>query len=267
MSPAGDGVFLHTTAWRLLKKGGNLGIAIAPHGDFRHSREVRRFPFVSDLGKKEVVGWTYRWLAADRFVYLGVLQFFYGSTNPDTFYTGQEVMQVHLIDDSTANFTAVPGTDWASSVAVDGDSTAIYYTIGGDSIVYRRHLNTGIVDTVHNFGSGRVVRDVSVRGTKLAAIVGDSIIFGFETAQNGWVQRDEGGSISVVDLTTGLETTFSLTPMWLFRHPEIDPTGTRLVVEAQPFAYPVPPSVFTSNSTNHRADLWLFALDEAPLGP
>jgi hypothetical protein len=120
---------------------------------------------------------------------------------------------------------------------------------------------------VHNFGFRRVARDVSVRGNKLVAIVGDSTIFSFEPPHDGWVQRDEGGGIAVLDLTTHAEVYFDLAPLTLFRHPEISPDGHRLVVEAQPFAFPVLKPLSDFNADNHRADLWLFSLDEAPLGP
>lgn len=268
VGPDGRAVFIHTTGWRQTKKTGFPRIGLATDYDFQHSRTVRTLPFISSSGKQQVVGWTFRWTAPDQLVYLGVLEFFQGSTFlPDTFFTGQEVMQLHLVDDSTSTFTVVPGTEWASSVAVGDDSTKIYYTIGGDSLVYRRDLVSGAVDTVHNFGSGRVARDVSVRGTTLAAIVGDSIIFSYEDAHAGWVQRDEGGSLSVVDLTTGDERNYSLSPVRLFRHPELSPDGTRLVVEVQPFAYPVREALSDYNANNHRADLWLFSLTEGPLGP
>jgi len=47
----------------------------------------------------------------------------------------------------------------------------------------------------------------------------------------------------------------------LFRHPVISPDGSRMVVEVQPFApvHSEPDSDF--NAPNHRADLWLFALE------
>ncbi len=268
VSPTGDVAFIHTTGWRNTKKTGYPRIALADGWDFQRSRVVRTLPFISPSGHPQVLGWTFRWLAADRVAYLGVLEYFQGSTFlPDTFFTGQEVMLVHLIDDSTSNFTVVPGTEYASSVAVGDDSNSVYYTLGGDSIVYRRHLASGAVDTVHNFGYGRVARDVSVRGTTLAAVVGDSVVFRYEAAHDSWIQRDEGGSLSVVDLTTGVEVYHTRSPIWLFRHPEISPDGTRLVVEVQPFAFPVLDVFSDYNATNHRADLWLFSLEEGPLGP
>ena len=176
-------------------------------------------------------------------------------------------MDLQLVGDSLLSLTVVPGTTYASSVALADDSTTIYYTLGGDSLVYRRNLTTGIVDTAHNFGYGRVARDVSVRGTTLAAIVGDSIIWSFEDAHQQWVQRDEGGGVVIVDLTDGSEVEYSLSPLTLFRHPELSPDGTRLVVEAQPFAYPRLEVNADYNALNHRADLWIFSLVEGPLAP
>jgi hypothetical protein len=74
------------------------------------------------------------------------------------------------------------------------------------------------------------------------------------------VQRDEGGDLVFVNLTSGASTVFAGDTV-LFRHPAISPDGRRLVVEVQPYApvHAEPDSEF--NATNHRADLWLFALD------
>jgi Tol biopolymer transport system component len=268
VSPSGDAVFIHTTGWRLLKKTGTPRIERARGFDFAHAQVVRTLPFISSTGKQQVLGWTFRWRSEHELVYLGVLEFFQGSTFfPDTFFTGQEVMMLNLIDDSTSNLTVVPGTEWASSVAVGDDSTTIYYTLGGDTRVYRRDLNRGVVDTVHDFGPGRIARDVSVRGDLLAAVVGDSVIFSYEVAHDGMVQRDEGGSLAVVDLTTGIERTYTQSPIRLFRHPEISPDGTLLAVEVQPYAIPSLTVRSDFNADNHRADIWLFSLTEGPLGP
>ena len=81
------------------------------------------------------------------------------------------------------------------------------------------------------------------------------------------LKREEGGSLAVVDLTTGAERNFSLSPIKLFRHPEIGPDGTLLAVEVQPYAVPTLTVLSDFNADNHRADIWLFSLTEGPLGP
>jgi hypothetical protein len=156
-------------------------------------------------------------------------------------------------------FSVLAGTDYASSVSLSEEPGVVYYTLGGDSRVFRRALAGGDVSVVHDFGAGNIVRDVQVRGTTLVAVVGRSVLYRFEDA-HGFVQRDEGGDLALVDLSSGGTSLFS-TDTVLFRHPVISPDGSRVVVEVQPFA-PVhadPDSEF--NATNHRADLWLFDLD------
>ena len=269
VGPDGRAYYVHTTAWNRALKYGYPRRELVHQLDFEHGTTLRTLPFYTSSGRQELATWTPRWLGPDRIAYLGVLEFWEGETfAPDTFFTGEEVMLLQLAGDTIGSLTVVPGTDYASSVAADpaADPDAIYYTIGGDSLVYRRHLTGGTVDTVHNFGSGHIVRDVSVRGNTLAAIVGDSVVFQDEAA-HGWVQRDEGGDIAVVDLTTGAEVTYGRAPIWLFRHPEISPDGKRLVVEVQPFAYPVLGPIKDYDATNHRADLWLFSLEDPPLHP
>jgi hypothetical protein len=267
--PGGRTYFVRTTAWNRALKYGYPRMEIVHNYDFEHGHTLRTLPFITGSGRQELATWTPRWLTPDKIAYLGVLEFWEGeSFAPDTFFTGQEVMLLQLAGDSAVSFAVVPGTDFASSVSADPavDPDAIYYTLGGDSIVYRRHLTSGVVDTVHNFGAGRVVRDVSVRGNTLAAIIGDSIIWVDDTVHD-WTQRDEGGDIVVVDLVTGNETLYSRAPVWLFRHPEISPDGKLLVVEVQPFAYPVGGPEIDYDAINHRADLWLFSLEEPPLHP
>lgn len=265
--PGGRTYFVRTTSWNQSLKYGNVRIELAHDYDFEHGKIASTLPFYTSSGRQELATWTPRWLTPDKIAYLGVLEFWEGeSFAPDTFFTGEEVMLLQLAGDTAGSFTVVPGTDYASSVAIDGDPDIIYYTIGGDSLVYRRHLASGVVDTVHNFGAGRVARDVSVRGNTLVAIVGDSVVFQNEAA-HGWVQRDEGGAIAVVDLTTGAEVTYDRSTDWLFRHPEISPDGKRLVVEVQPWAPPVLGPQKQYNAVNHRADLWLFSLVDPPLHP
>ena len=200
-----------------------------------------------------------QWLGNDSLVYLAEQLFYEGSTFfPDTFFTGLDVMLLDLASGGPV-YTVIPGTDYASSVAVSEQPGVIYYTLGGDSRVFRRMLSTGDVSTIFDFGPGNIVRDAQVHGSKLVAVVGGSVLYRFEDP-HGNVQRDEGGNLAFVDLGTGSVTTFA-TDTVLFRHPMISPDGRRVVVEVQPFApvHAEPNSEF--NATNHRADLWLFSLE------
>jgi hypothetical protein len=191
-------------------------------------------------------------------VYLAELLFYEGSTFlPDTFYTGVDAVLLDLAGAEPV-FNVIPGTDYASSVSLGDDRASLYYTLGGDSRVFRRALSGGAVEVVHDFGSGEIVRDVQVRGTTLVGVVGRSVLYRNEDA-HGYVQRDEGGNLAFVDLVSGATSLFVGDGV-LFRHPMISPDGTLMVVEVQPFApvHPEPDSDF--NAPNHRADLWLFEL-------
>jgi hypothetical protein len=199
-----------------------------------------------------------QWIGPDTLVYLAEQLFYEGSTfYPDTFYTGLDVV---LLDLSAApRFEVVPGTDYASGVAVSSQGDAIYYTLGGDSRVFQRVLSTGAVGVVHDFGTGTIARDPAVLGNRLVAVVGGSVLYRFEDA-HGFVQRDEGGNLAVVDLSTQVESRFAPDSV-LFRHPVISPNGGRIVIETQPFDTVHHQAISDFNAPNHRADLWLFGLD------
>jgi hypothetical protein len=200
-----------------------------------------------------------QWIGADSLVYLAEQLFYEGSTFfPDTFYTGLDVV---LLDLSSAEprFEVISGTDYASAVDVSDDGRAIYYTLGGDSRVFQRDLSSGAVTTIYDFGPGNIARDVQIRGNRLVAVVGRSVLYRFEDA-NGNVQRDEGGDLAMVDLETLASTLFT-TDSVLFRHPMISPDGSRVVVEVQPFDTVHHQVVSEYNASNHRADLWLFATE------
>lgn len=220
-------------------------------------RRLKQLPYLAPSGRGHSILAYVEWLDADRFVYLGQLIVYEGSSLfTDTTITGQDVMLARLVADSV-ELEAIPGTDYASSVAADGDGT-IYYTLGGDSRVYRRTLSTGATEVAWDFGAGNVVRDVTVRKGVLAAVVGRSVLFRFEPA-NGMVQRDEGGDLHLVDLATGPIAAFAYDST-LFHRPRLSPDARHVVVEAAPYA-PVHDTVepdFTA--LNHRHDLWLFAV-------
>jgi WD40 repeat protein len=217
---------------------------------------LRALPYTASNGRLHSSVRIPQWIGADTLVYLAEQLFYEGSTFlPDTFTTG---VDIGLVDFSAGapRFETIPGADYASGVDVSQDGTALYYTLGGDSRVFRRELSTGSINTTYDFGAGNIVRDARVRGSTLAAIVGRSVLYRFEDA-HGYVQRDEGGDLVVVDLTTGQTSRFS-TDTVLFRHPAISPDGSRIVVEAQPYDTVHHDIVSEYQAPNHRADLWLF---------
>jgi hypothetical protein len=252
-------IFFHAAESRIgRQKLGTSALMLGSADDPLGAQVIRPLPYTAPSGRFHSSIRIPQWLSSDSLVYLAELLFYEGSTFfPDTFYTGADVMLLDLAA-GTPVFNVLPGTDYASSVSLSDEPGLLYYTLGGDSRVYRRTLSTGDVTVTHDFGSGTIVRDVQVRGRTLVAVVGRSVLYRFEDA-HGFVQRDEGGDLAFVDLTSGGMTLFS-TDSVLFRHPMISPDGTRVVVEVQPFA-PVhadPESEF--NAPNHRADLWLFEL-------
>lgn len=233
------------------------GVVLAPLADPARGTTVVSLPYVGPDGRSHANAAELAWVSPERFVYVAQRVIQQGSpVQPDTFYTGLAVMEVTL--GGTPVRRLVPGTEWASSVAAGDDEDTIYYTLGGDSRVFSQSLSTGTVAVVHDFAAG-IARGIDVRGRRLAAIVGGSVLFQFEDAYE-MVQRDEGGALHLVDLDTGAETVLAAAGDSLFHRPAIAPDGSRLVAEAAIFA-PVhvgPATAF--NATNHRHDLWLFTL-------
>jgi Tol biopolymer transport system component len=232
-----------------------LGVADHP----LQATMLQPLPYTAVNGRFHSTVRTPQWLGVDSLVYLAEQLFYEGSTfYPDTFTTGLDVVLLDL-SGSEPRFEIVPGTDYASGLDVSDDGKSLFYTLGGDSRVFQRDLATGAVTTTYDFGIGNIVRDPQVNGNTLVAIVGRSVLYRFEEA-HGYVQRDEGGDLVVVDLTTSQTVRFS-TDSVLFRHPAISPDGVRVVVETQPYDTVHHQRVSEYNAPNHRADLWLFGLE------
>ena len=258
VSDGGRIVFLRAVSVIGLQKGPRLDLMLGSASDPAAAVPVFRVPYFAPSQKTHYHLAQPHWLSDDRFVYVAQDLFYQGSTFfPDTFTTGLELVRAEVAGDAVT-LSVIPGTEYASSVAPGGDQDSIIFTLGGDSKVYRQSLTTGERSVIHDFGLAGIARDVQLRGNTLVAVVGRSVLFQFEEA-HGWVQRDEGGDLHVVDLGSGQSLVVSRAET-LFRRPTLSPDGRHIVVEASPFA-PVhvgPESEF--NAPNHRPDLWLFDL-------
>ncbi len=217
-------------------------------------------PYFASSGKTHGLIASPAWLDDDHFVYLAQYLWYQGSTfMPDTFSTGLEI--VHgTVSGEGATLTVVPGTEEASSVAVGDQPGTVIATFGGDSRVYRVDLSTGARTEIWDFGAAGIARDAHLAAGKLVAIVGRSVLYQFEDAHEMFVQRDEGGDLHVVDLGSGETRVFAYVET-LFRRPALSPDGSRVVVEASPYAPVHVGPVSEYNALNHRPDLWLITLD------
>jgi hypothetical protein len=171
----------------------------------------------------------------------------------DTLATGVDVVSLDLRQSGSMP-QRIPGTDNASGVSVGASSDEVYYTLNGDSRVYRRNLSTGLVTVVHDFGLAGLARDVHVVGNRLAAVVGGRVTYGINPAF-GPTQWDSGGVLHVVDLQSGADVT--LDGPGLFRRPQISPSGSALVVEVYPLIISGEPA---STVVSRRGDLYLYGL-------
>ena len=144
---------------------------------------------------------------------------------------------VQPADSAAGGPQLIPGTALASSLTVAPDGDALYYTLNGDSHVYRRIMSSGAVTSVADI-PGTIVRDVQVGGSWLVALVdGNPQVFVADGV--GPVQWDLGGDLVVMDMVSG--TVYQLSSGAHYRHPSLSADGLSLVAEQD-------------------GDLWLFDL-------
>ncbi len=216
-------------------------LVVATLADPHRLTVLQSFPHVGPSGRGHDGVGQLRWLSDSVLVYVGQRVAYVPPCPrcpPDTIPSGLELVRLDFGGPVPVP-SMLPGSDQASSVAVTGGDT-VWFTVNGDSRVFRLVLSTDSLAVVHDFGSAGIARDVQVVGNTLLAVVGGNVFFIDEPAV-GLLQRDGGGTIVAVDLSTGTETV--VTPVgFLFRRIALDPNGTRLVAE------------FVTGATT---DLWL----------
>lgn len=195
-----------------------------------------------------------RWLGPNRLLYLGeavVAQRPCATCELDTLRTGQDGVWL-AVDGTAASPQPISGTDYASSVAPGSNEDEVYYTLGGDSRVFRQTLSSGAALVVHDFGPAGIARDVNVIGSRLTAVVGGRVAFGVDPSI-GPMQWDSGGTLHVVNLQDGSDVT--LDGPGLFRRPQLSPSADAIVAEV----YPLIINPVTNDTTVSRdGDLYLF---------
>jgi hypothetical protein len=230
-------------------------LAVAPGLDAANATEVQAVPYTPPGEPARSGLQALRWLDATHLMFVGGLATIRRACVNcvlDTITTGFKIDILDLAGGTAPSPLA--GTDPASGVSVGQSADEIYFTLSGDSRVFRRALSTGETAVAHDFGSAGIARDVHVVGGKLAAVVGGRVNFSVDSLL-GPVQWDSGGIVHVVDLATDADV--ALEPgSRLYRRPALAPVGDRIVVEGYPLIITTFPVLDTTVS--RAGDIFLY---------
>jgi hypothetical protein len=237
-------------------------LGVKEHNPYRHAiwmstttpfavpEKILQFPYTAPSGRPHDAPLNLRWLRAGVLLYLGAEN---GCCNKDTLRFGEQVVLLDVSVNPPLK-TFVPGTTRATSVNASLDGSTIYYSFPGDSMVYAQDLASGAVTVLHNFGTGHIVRDPSVAGSRLVAVVDGKPGYRF-AATFGLVHVDYGGILVTVDLTTGYESRLPDNGL-MYKRPVLSPDGSRFVAEGFPY---VVGGVPLDTVISKWADLYLFS--------
>jgi WD40 repeat protein len=203
-------------------------LVVAPWAHPTQARVLRTIPYPGPSGRIHQAVSQVSWLGDSALVYIGQKVGYAGFSPLDTIPTGLEVVRLDFRGPVPV-LTMLPGTDQASSVSVAGTDT-VYFTLNGDSRVFRLFVSTDSLAVAHDFGSGNIARDVAVCAGRLVAVVGGDVSY-VDDPGLGLVQRDGGGTPVLVDLASGSETALA-PPGALYRHTALAPDGRSVVAEA-----------------------------------
>jgi hypothetical protein len=245
-----------------LKASGSIGgtnpfrerLAVAPGLDAANATEVQAVPYTPPGQPTRSGIQALRWLDASHLVFVGGLATIHSPCEGcglDTIVTG---FNVDILELNGMAPNPLGGTDQASGVSVGQSADEIYFTLAGDTRVYRRVISTAETVVAHDFGTAGIARDVHVVGGKLVAVVGGRVAFSVDPLF-GPVQWDSGGIVHVVDLATDADA--ALEPgKRLFRRPALSPIGDRLAVEGYPLI--ISPSFPPDTTVSRAGDIFLY---------
>jgi len=229
-------------------------LAVASTLDAASAAEVQIVPYAPPGEPTRSGVQALRWLGTDHLIFVGGLATIRRACATcvlDTIVTG---FKVDILDLAGGGPSPLVGTDQASGLAVGSSSDEIYFTLSGDTRIFRRTISTGETQAVHDFGAAGIARDVHVAGGRLTAVVGGRVHFSVDSLL-GPVQWDSGGVIHVVDLTTDGDV--ALAPgARLFRRPALSPAGDQLVAEGYPLI--IKPLPVPDTTVSRAGDIFLF---------
>jgi hypothetical protein len=190
-------------------------LVVATLGDPDPGRVIRTLPYTAPDGAIHATATHLTWVDAQTLVYVAENVLYRFPPMPyDTVLTPVEAVRISLAGDTVA-LSVLPGTAGATSVTADA-AGAIYYTLLGDSKIYRLAAAAGAAAVVYDFGLVGPARDVVAADGKLFAVAGH------RTA------ADSGGDVWVVDPAAGTATAITSQDSLWFRRPAASPSGARI---------------------------------------
>jgi hypothetical protein len=220
----------------------SLALVYGPLADPASFAIARTLPFQGDGAFYTTVE-DPSWLGEGRLLLLGMTDTSIQCADPPVcqiallIRSGRDILIADLVAGG-AVMTPLPGTSWASSVTRGGSDDEMYYTVAASSQVLRGSLGAAAPTVAHDFLGSGIARDVTVAGTRMAAVVG-GLVKVYDDGSGNPIQQDVAGRLFLVNLGTGDEQEL-VAPLTLFRHPALAPDGSSVVAEA----YPIHVSVF-----------------------
>jgi hypothetical protein len=230
-------------------------IAVAPTLDPTRGQTVRTVPYTPQGGVEQRRIGQLHWLGENQLIYLGLIVEVRRPCQGCEFDTISTGLAATLFDAGHPGSipSVIPGTELASGITPAAGADAVFYTLGGDSRIFRRVLTSGEVTTAFDFGTAGIARDVHAVGRRVVAVVGGRVSFAIDPLI-GPTQRDSGGVVHVVDLDTGVDLALE-DEARLYRHPALSPNGAQIVAEG----YPIITSPGAPDTTVGKSpDLYLF---------
>jgi len=234
----------------------SAGMYLAAAWPFRSAKLILPLPIVTPGGRADKLT-SLHWLGDSAFLALGVRTTVASRCAfpcppgivPDTLETGLEVLLVRVAGD-TAAVSLVPGTIRASSYSFVAPDT-LYFTLNNDNRILRTHVSGGAVDSVFAFAADSVdapvgdavavptiARGLQIHGHTAFAVLGGRVDYHPDSGQ-GEAQRDWGGKVHKVNLSTGADTLLGTRPplsgasyVWV-RNPTLSPDGATLTGEGR----------------------------------
>jgi WD40 repeat protein len=260
VGPGGRLAFVKASGARRAVSPIQQAVAIASGLDPSSSADAQPIPYTIPGEPRHSAVTQLRWLPDGRLIFVGgqVVYRAPGVGLPlDTLVSGLKLVVLDPVTPS-AGPAVLPGTDFATGVTPGLSSDEIFYTVGGDTRVFRLVLSSGEVSVLHDFGTAGIARDLHLAGSRLAAIVGGRVAFSADP-DLGQLQWDSGGIVHVLDLSSGAD--LALEGPGLFRRPALAPSADRVVAEGYPLIITQAPNQPVADTTVARSgDLYLFDL-------